>query len=141
MSDGRVRLDELSEGDECSWQLPTVTRSHFVRYAGASGDFNPIHHDDDLARAAGFPSVFAPGMLMAGALATYLTNWFGPGSLRKYRVRFTGQVWPNDSLCFRAVVRRKNDAARTVALELSVANHDGRTVLRGNAVASVGPGG
>ena len=82
-------------------QLGPVTRTDFVRYAGASGDFNPLHHDAEFARAAGLPDVMAQGMYSAGLLASVLETWFGAGSLLRYSVRFRQPVWPDDRLTAR----------------------------------------
>jgi AcrR family transcriptional regulator/acyl dehydratase len=76
---------------------PLTTRM-LVRYAGASGDFNPMHYDDALARSAGYPSVFAQGMLSAALLASFAVDWLGAETVRRYRVRFREQVWPGDVL-------------------------------------------
>src|SRR5258708_35536347 len=75
-----------------------LTRTDFVRYQGASGDFNPIHHDETFARSAGFETVFSVGMLQAGLLATYCTDLFGPANVRRFKVQFREQVWPDDTL-------------------------------------------
>jgi acyl dehydratase len=75
-----------------------VSRTDIVRYQGASGDFNPIHHDEEFAHAAGAPTVFSVGMLQAGYLASYCTDLFGPGSLVEFSVRFHDRVWPGDVL-------------------------------------------
>ncbi|MGB8391508.1 MaoC/PaaZ C-terminal domain-containing protein [Mycobacterium sp.] len=75
-----------------------MTRQMFVRYAGASGDLNPMHYDDELARSAGYPSVFAQGMLTAALLATFATDWLGAETVRRFGVRFREQVWPDDVL-------------------------------------------
>ncbi|MFN2489161.1 MAG: MaoC/PaaZ C-terminal domain-containing protein [Actinomycetota bacterium] len=76
-----------------------LERGDIVRYAGASGDFNPIHIDEGYARAAGAPTVFAMGMLPAGYLAHAVSDWFGgPHRLRRFKVRFTTRVWPGDEL-------------------------------------------
>ena len=83
-----------------------LSRTDIARYAGASGDFNPIHIDEDYARSTGAPTVFAMGMLPAGQMAHALSDWFGgPQHLRRYKVRFTTRVWPGDELiCAGAVV-------------------------------------
>ncbi|MGC4787936.1 MaoC/PaaZ C-terminal domain-containing protein [Micromonospora sp. DT178] len=75
-----------------------VTRTDFVRYQGASGDMNPIHHDEVFARAAGFPSPFSVGMWQASLLGTYATDWLGGRNVRDFRIRFLAQVWPGDTL-------------------------------------------
>jgi acyl dehydratase len=76
-----------------------LQRADIVRYAGASGDFNPIHVDEGYARSTGAPSVFAMGMLPAGYLAHAVSDWFGgPQHLRRFKVRFTTRVWPGDEI-------------------------------------------
>jgi acyl dehydratase len=75
-----------------------LTRTDFVKYQGASGDFHPLHHDEPYARDAGFPSVFSVGMLQAGLLATYATDWLGAANIRRYTLRFQEQCWPGDVL-------------------------------------------
>src|SRR4051794_10534546 len=99
-----------------------LTRTDIVRYAGASGDFNPIHHDEEFAASAGFPTVFSMGMLQAGILAAYVTDQFGPRNVRRFASRFKEQVWPGDTLtCSGVVTGRKelDDGSTTVQLELS----------------------
>src|ERR1700735_5102214 len=73
-----------------------VSRTEIVRYAGAGGDFNPIHHDEAFAHAAGLPSVFSMGMFQGGVLARRLARWVGRENVVQLRLRFTGQVWPGD---------------------------------------------
>ena len=84
-----------------------LTRTDFVRYQGASGDFNPIHHDETFAQSAGFPTVFSVGMLQAGLLATYCTDVFGPSNVRRFKVQFREQVWPDDTLTAAGRVTRR----------------------------------
>ena len=79
-----------------------ITRTDIVRFAGASGDFNPLHHDEAYARAAGFETVFAMGQMQAGMLSRLVTDWLGLGAVRSYRVRFRAKVWPGDVLVLRA---------------------------------------
>ena len=75
-----------------------LTRTQFVRYAGASHDFNPNHHDEVYAKASGNKAVFGMGMLAGGYCARLLTDWFGDGALRGLRVRFASRFWPGDVL-------------------------------------------
>jgi acyl dehydratase len=127
----------LAVGDELpAWRAGPLTRTDFVRYAGAGGDFNPIHHDEPMATAAGMPSVFGMGLLHAGMLGLRLARWVGPGSIRAFAVRFTGQVWPGDELTFGGHVVAI-DADGVAALELEVTRHDGDVVLRATAAAAV----
>jgi acyl dehydratase len=81
-----------------------VTRTDFVRYAGASGDFNPMHHDEPYAVKAGNPSVFSMGMFQAGLLSSYATKLLGARNIRRFTVRFRERVWPGDTLTCSATV-------------------------------------
>jgi acyl dehydratase len=112
-----------------------VTRTDLVRYAGASGDMNPIHHDEDFAREAGLPSVMAHGMLSAGLLASFVTRWFGAGSVRRYKVRFRDRVWPGDVLEAAGEVTKLDEAGgRPCAeLELRLVRQGGDAVVTGSA--------
>jgi len=87
----------LSSGDEVVRLVkPPITKLQLVRYAGASGDFNPLHTDDDTAREAGFQGVVAHGMLMMAFLAEAVTTWVPRKSFRRIKVRFKGVTKPGD---------------------------------------------
>src|SRR5487761_1925294 len=88
-----------------------ISMTDIVRYQGASGDMNPIHHDEAFARKAGFTSPLALGMMQAGMLATWATDWLGAEHIRRFRVRFVEQVWPGDVLTCSGVVEREYDEA------------------------------
>jgi len=131
------RLADLSVGDAApSLTTPPLNRTMFVRYAGASGDFNPMHHDDGIATKAGNPSVFGHGMLTAGLMARVVKDWFGPEAMRKYWVRFSKQVWPGDTITFDAKVTGIDATAGTVDLALTATNQDGVVVMTGTATAA-----
>ena len=93
-----------------------LTRTDIVRYVGASGDFNPLHHDDEAARAAGFPTLFSAGMFQAGLLATFAVDWLGAERIRRFRTRFSEQVWPGDELTCEGVVTSVQGDRVVVAL-------------------------
>ena len=106
-----IAFDDVKEGDEIpAFVVERLTRTDLVRYAGASGDFNPIHHDEEFARAAGNPTVFGHGMLTAGFVARCITDFVGPEALRRYKVRFQSRVWPGDTITCRGRVTRKYEA-------------------------------
>ena len=119
-----------------------LTRTRIVQYAGASGDYNPLHTDEVFAtRAAGFPSVMAHGMLTMGMTGRLLTDWFGAGRLVSYGVRFVGQVWPGDTLTATATVTtiREEDGGAVLAdLTVATRNQRGEEVLTGTATARLG---
>jgi acyl dehydratase len=137
----RITADDVAVGDEAPALTHTLTRTDLVRYAGASGDYNPMHSDEVAARAAGLPSVFGHGMFSMGLLATALTNWVGVGNLRRYQVRFTKPTWPDEQLTTRVVVAgvRREDGEMVVDLDCSLANADGEVKVAGTAVAVAGP--
>lgn len=115
----------------------TLTRTDLVRYAGASGDYNPMHHDEVAARAAGMPSVFGHGMLSMALLGRAITDWLGAGSVRAYKVRFVKQTWPDDTLTTEVTVTRVHDedGDRLVDLDCRLVNGDGEPVVTGTATA------
>ena len=120
-------------------QIEEIERRDFVTYAGASGDFNPIHYDQRLAEMAGYDGVFAQGMLTAGFAVQAVTDWFGLANIDSYSVRFESQVWPDDTVTAVAEVTditADGDEA-TVETELSVTNQDGEEVLSGEATATI----
>jgi acyl dehydratase len=126
-------FDTIAVGDEGPPLVHTLTRPDLVVYAGASGDFNPMHTDEIAAQQAGLPSVFGHGMFSAGLLATAITNFVGIGNLTGYKVRFTRQTWPGEALTTRVTVVAKDDATRTVTLDCSLTNQDGETKISGSA--------
>lgn len=117
-----------------------LTRTQIVQYAGASGDFNPIHTDEVFAtQVAGYPSVFAHGMLTMGMTGRMLTDLVGDGRLTKFGGRFTAQVWPGDTLTATATVTsvEARDGARFASFEVATKNQDGAVVFSGAAEARV----
>jgi acyl dehydratase len=112
-----------------------LTRTDFVRYQGASGDFNPIHHDEEFARSAGFETVFSVGMLQAGLLATYCTDLLGPANVRRFKVQFREQVWPGDTLIAAARVTQvyEADEEPRVDLEIVMTREQGGVAIQGMA--------
>ena len=133
----------LHVGDVHEEQIvDNLTRTQIVQYAGASGDYNPIHTDEVYTtQVAGYPSVFAHGMLTMGMTSKMLTNYVGDGRLTKFGVRFTSQVWPGDTLTAKATVDaiRQEGDAYFVDLTLSTVNQQGQEVLNGYASARLDP--
>jgi acyl dehydratase len=111
-----------------------LTRTDFVRYAGASHDFNPNHHDEIYALANGNKTVFGMGMLAGGYCARLLTDWLGDGALRRLRIRFASRFWPDDVLTCTAKVTRKGEGG-LIECEFSAVNQDGEEIVRGDATA------
>ncbi len=121
--------------DPPSFSYGPITRTDLVRYAGASGDFNPLHHDDDFARQSGLTGVVAHGMFSAGLLASFLASWAGDRPVRRFKVRFLSPVRPGDTVHAKAaVVREVTIAGRPMSeLQLGLYRQDGAEVVRGTA--------
>ena len=134
----KLRASQLKVGDTREAVLvENLSRTQIVMYAGASGDFNPIHHDETFAtKAAGYPSVFAHGMLTMGMTGRLLTDWLGDGVLREYGVRFVKQVWPGDSLTAKGTVTAIGDDG-SVEIEVVTTNQKGEAVVAGSARATL----
>jgi acyl dehydratase len=130
-------IEDVTVGDAAPVLHHTLTRTDLVRYAGASGDFNPMHTDEVLALAAGQPSVFGHGMFSMGILATAITRYVGVGNLVRYKVRFTRQTWPGETLSTSVVVTgvRHHDGRHLVDLEVGLVNGDGEVKVAGSATA------
>ncbi len=135
----------LAVGDRTEARLVDgLTRTQIVQYAGASGDFNPLHTDEVFAtRAAGYPSVFSHGMLTMAMAGRLLTDWVGLDNVLSFGVRFRSPVWPGDTLVGVAEVRtlREEGGVEVADVTVTVANQDGVDVVSGTAVVRSAPAG
>ena len=138
MAEEKLFFEDVNEGDVAPEVQHKLTRTDLVRYAGASGDLNPMHHDEVQAQAAGLPSVFGHGMFSMGLLARAIGDYVGVGNLRTFQVRFTKQTWPGETLVSSVKVsgKRKEDEA-LVDLEVTLTNQDGEPKLVGTATAAL----
>jgi len=136
----KLFFEAVHLGDEVP-ALPKgpVDRVQLARYAGASGDYNPVHVDEVYARSLGMPSVYAPGMLVMGMLGQLLSDWARGAQLRRYSVRFSKTVWPGDTLSAKGrVMERWGEAGKYfVEVDLWVENQKGELVLRGSALVQL----
>ncbi len=126
--------EDLREGDVLTpWTDDPLTVTSFVRYQGASGDMNPIHHDTLFAQNAGYPGPFAVGMRQAGVLAGYVAGLFGAANVRRFKVQFRMQAWPGDVLTYAGSVaaKREPEGRRLVDLECSATRQTGEVHLLG----------
>ena len=139
MAEEKLFFEDVNEGDVAPEVRHKLTRTDLVRYAGASGDFNPMHHDEVSAKAAGLPSVFGHGMFSMGLLARAIGDYVGVGTLRTFQVRFTKQTWPDETLVSSVKVtgKRKEDGDSLVDLEVTLTNQDGEAKLAGSASAAL----
>jgi acyl dehydratase len=132
---------KISVGDTHTEVLvEDLKRTQIVQYAGASGDYNPVHTDEKFVTdVAGYPTVFAHGMLTMGMTGRLVTNLVGDGRLTKYGVRFVNQVWPGDTLTGTAEIAaiREEDGQKLVDLTITTVNQDNTPVLTGSATARI----
>ena len=132
-----MRIAQLKVGDRQEARVvEELSRTQIVMYAGASGDYNPLHTDEVYAtKVAGYPTVIAHGQLTMGVTAKVVTDWIEDGELTGFGVRFPRQVWPGDSLTACATVTAVHRENGCVAVDLDVAtvNQDGEQVVAGYA--------
>jgi acyl dehydratase len=132
----KLYFEAVRVGDE----LPAVAKApidrvQLSRYAGASGDYNPVHVDEVYARSIGMPSVYAPGMLVMGFLGQLFSDWARGAQMRRYAVKFIKIVWPGDTVvCKGRVTDRFGENGRYFAeIDLWAENQKGELVMKGQA--------
>jgi acyl dehydratase len=137
MGEQKLFFEDVTVGDEAPAISHKLTMTDLVKYAGASGDFNPMHHDEVAAQAAGQPSVFGHGMYSMGLLGSALTDYVGVGNVTRYQVRFARQTWPDEVLSSKIVVtgKREDGGKRLIDLSVTLSNGEGEDKLVGEATA------
>jgi acyl dehydratase len=134
-----LRASSLSVGvSHGAVVVDNLSRTQIVQYAGASGDYNPLHTDEVFAtQVAGYPSVFAHGMLTMGMTGKMLTDYVGDGRLTNFGGRFTSQVWPGDTLTATATVTaiREANGVSVADFDVVTVNQNGIAVFQGTATA------
>lgn len=134
----RLTAGDISVGDTGpEVVVKDLEREDFVRYAGASGDFNPIHYDEPYARDAGNESVFAQGMLTAGFASHAISDWFGPDRIERFTIRFQERVFPGNTITVTGEITdvADGDAEVIVTADLEAKTDGGDVVLSGETVA------
>jgi acyl dehydratase len=139
MGDHVLCFEDVAEGDEAPVRSHVLSRTDLVAYAGASGDFNPMHHDEVKATAAGQPSVFGHGMFSMGFLGSAITDYVGVGHVRRFQARFAKQTWPDEVLRTKIVVtgKRMDGDEALVDLDVRLHNAEGEEKVVGEATAVV----
>ena len=136
-----INVNDIKVGDTFEEVIvDNLTRTQIVQYAGVSGDYNPLHTDEIFTtQVAGYPSVFAHGMLTMGMTGKMLTNLVGDDNLKNFGVRFTSQVWPGDTLKSTATIIdiREQDGEKVVDLQIETTNQNDVAVITGNATAKI----
>ena len=133
----KLYFESIRVGDELpALAKAPVDRVQLSRYAGASGDYNPVHVDELYAKSVGMPSVYAPGMLIMGMLGQLISDWARGGQLRRYGVRFIKMVWPGDTVvCKGRVSDRHGTGGRYfVEIDLWAENQRGELLMKGQSV-------
>lgn len=126
--------ENVAVGDTAEMVFEDLDRTDLVKYAGASGDFNPIHYNDEFAESAGYPGVFGQGMYTAGLVSNLVDDWFGIGALEEYSTRFVGQTWPGDDIIVTGEVTEVSaDDGTVVTVDLSATNDEGEDLIDGSA--------
>ncbi len=138
-----LKASKLNVGDTHEEEVcRNLSRTQIVQYAGTSGDYNPLHSDEIFTtQIAGYPSVFAHGMLSMGMTGKMLTNYVGDGRLRSYGVRFTSQVFPGATLTASATITeiREEDGQKIADIAVSTKDEEGTEVIKGQATALLDP--
>ena len=136
----QLYYEDVQEGSEILTleKLPTTTT--LVMYAGASGDFNPLHFDKDFASMMGFPKVLVHGRLQASFLSQMLTDWIGDkGEVKRLSVQYRGNAFPGDKLLCKGTVTRKyvEGGEHLVECEIWAENPEERRIAPGTAVVAL----
>ncbi|WP_026678942.1 MaoC/PaaZ C-terminal domain-containing protein [Fictibacillus gelatini] len=127
------RLMELQIGESLETvQLEPVSRISLIKYAGASGDYNPIHTIDEEAKRAGLPGVIAHGMWTMGHLAKLFTPYYDEGFIQDYSVRFRDMVFLNDVITLQATLKELN--GNKMNFLVKAVNQHGKEVVKGNVL-------
>ncbi|HSI68387.1 MAG TPA: MaoC/PaaZ C-terminal domain-containing protein [Planococcus sp. (in: firmicutes)] len=131
-----TKITDLQIGDSLdSIQLKPVERLDLIKYAGASGDFNPIHTVDSEAEKAGLPGIIAHGMWTMGNLAKLFTPHLDEGFIQDYAIRFKGMVFLDDVVTLKASVTEKQEG--NVKFSVEAVNQQEKNVLKGEVIFSL----
>jgi len=136
-----LKASQLKVGDTHSERVvENLSRTQLVMYAGASGDYNPLHSDEVYSvQAAGYKSVFAHGMLSMGYLGEFLVQAGGADAIRKFRTRFAKLTWPGETITCRGRITRVTDegGARLVECDIWTENQDGERKITSSATLTL----
>lgn len=125
------QLSEFKGGDSLEGvTLDPVSRLDLIKYAGASGDFNPIHTIDEEAEKSGLPGIIAHGMWTMGNLAKLFTPYYEDGFIQEYTIRFKGMVFLHDVITLKALVEEIK--AGSIYFNVIAVNQNGKEVIKGD---------
>ncbi len=140
MAGKELCFEDVNEGDSIPELVKEpVTRVQLVKYAGASGDFNPLHTVEDFAKKAGFDQPIAHGMLSMAFVGQFLTDWLPRGSLKKLGVRFTAVTFPGDTVTCKGQITKKYQEGSDNLVEMDIwgETQQGQKTVQGRAVAAL----
>ncbi|MCB9521314.1 MAG: MaoC family dehydratase [Myxococcales bacterium] len=129
-----VRFEDLTVGAApAKLTIGPVSRTDIVRYQGASGDMNPVHHDEPFAQGAGFAAPLGVGMYPAGVMHAWLAGWVGPEHVRRCRTRWRAAYFPGDTLSFegRVTALTATDGGGECEIEATCTNQAGAVTMQG----------
>lgn len=126
----RMKFEDVTLGSDLPERSNAVDRGQLVMYAGASGDFNPIHWNEEFAKQVGLPGVISHGMFSMALVARVVTDWIGdPSAVKRLSVQFREVVLPGETLTAKGRVAELDEDARTARLELwAEVVRDGQTL-------------
>lgn len=133
-------FEDINVGDTIpAMTKPAISHLQLALYAGAGADHNPIHVDDEAAKAGGLPGIIAHGMLPLGFLGQLLTQWVPQRQLRSLSARFIIMAFPGDVITCSGRITGKREAAgeRLVDLEIAAQNQAGETIQSGRATVAL----
>jgi len=133
----RLRFDDVEEGDELSARSFFLSKDQVRAYARAGGQWSPRFTDDEGARREGLPGMITPGNMSMGLLASFLEAWAGPGTLRRLGTTFRGLVLPDRTIRLCAAVTQKEDASRSVELDVWLESEEAERLVIGTATVAL----
>ncbi len=140
MGEKELYFEDINEGDSIPELVKEpMTRVQLVKYAGASGDFNPLHTVEDFAKKAGFDQPIAHGMISMAFAGQFLTNWLPRGTLKKFGTRFTAVTFPGDTITCKGKITRKfqEGGQNLIEMDIWAETQKGQKTVQGTAVAAL----
>ena len=134
----KIDLHKIFNEGDCAIErnIGQIELQNIVRYAGASGDFNPIHFDQDFARSLGFPNVFVMGMLPGAILGEFAKDWLSPLRINYIKFRFTDKIWPHELLILGGEIDKVfSDSHPRIEAHLWIKASDGSTKITATCTA------
>lgn len=130
----KIQFAAVNEGQDIpELRVGPIKQMDLVRYAGASGDFNPIHNDTEFAKSAGLPGTIAHGMYIMALMGRLVTDWVQPNQVKYYGVKFKGMSLPGETMVFTGKVKKKEEnGEKLIMVSLTAANDKGEVKVSGD---------